>query len=330
MSSLIIRKHSAKVWEHIPSDQPTPFYLSKFYVSLDDNKIRIVEQGESKRNAYSVFNITIEVVGGGTFTGFTSASALLEKLEELGYPAFYKDGELVFTPENVANKATNLTSPNNTTYPTTQAVVNGLDGRLPNAEANYTNATLPFGATDKAIVFQSGVPKLVNVSELGGGGGSEYFYVSFNGYIQFVQAPTSWFGRSLGPQNVGWYTTNVNLHTQNIGTNPLIIDFRSGAISFPFNCILEDVEVVLQRATVNRSVRVNFNVYTLSGGLAVNTRNVLQITTDSTQKKLTNSDYTIPNITINKGERITSVVNQITDDTGVATNWDFVLKFKKV
>jgi hypothetical protein len=33
---------------------------------------------------------------------------------------------LGFTPENVANKATNLTSPDNTKYPTTQAVVDGL------------------------------------------------------------------------------------------------------------------------------------------------------------------------------------------------------------
>jgi hypothetical protein len=33
---------------------------------------------------------------------------------------------LGFTPENVANKATNLTSPDNTKYPTTQAVADGL------------------------------------------------------------------------------------------------------------------------------------------------------------------------------------------------------------
>lgn len=37
---------------------------------------------------------------------------------------------LGFTPENVANKATNLTSPDNTKYPTTQTVVDGLATKL--------------------------------------------------------------------------------------------------------------------------------------------------------------------------------------------------------
>ncbi len=35
-----------------------------------------------------------------------------------------------FTPENVANKATDLTGPNNTKYPTTQAVSTALDGKM--------------------------------------------------------------------------------------------------------------------------------------------------------------------------------------------------------
>lgn len=40
-----------------------------------------------------------------------------------------KQDSLGFTPENVANKATDLTSPDNTKYPTTQAVANGLSGK---------------------------------------------------------------------------------------------------------------------------------------------------------------------------------------------------------
>jgi hypothetical protein len=43
---------------------------------------------------------------------------------------------LGFTPENVTNKATNLTTPDNTKYPTTQAVANGL--ALNVAKADYT------------------------------------------------------------------------------------------------------------------------------------------------------------------------------------------------
>ena len=40
-----------------------------------------------------------------------------------------KQNSLGFTPENVTNKATNLTSPDNTKYPTTQAVSTALSGK---------------------------------------------------------------------------------------------------------------------------------------------------------------------------------------------------------
>lgn len=40
-----------------------------------------------------------------------------------------KQDSLGFTPENVTNKSTNLTSPDNTKYPTTQAVATGLSGK---------------------------------------------------------------------------------------------------------------------------------------------------------------------------------------------------------
>lgn len=237
MSSLIIRKHSAKVWEHIPSDQPTPFYLSKFYVSLDDNKIRIVEQGESKRNAYSVFNVTIEVVGGSTFSGFTSASELLEKLEELDYPAFYRDGEffltedavisaLGYTPENVANKATTLGSPNDTTYPTTQTVVTEFNKKLSNLVADYTNATTPLNIDDKAIIFQGGTPKLVNVSEFSK---PSSFDQDFIYSIPKIQSPAISFMNNVGNIN-GTKLYGNNFVENNKNTGPLI-QINSGSSS---------------------------------------------------------------------------------------------------
>lgn len=58
-----------------------------------------------------------------------------------------KQDSLGFTPENVANKATSLASPNNTTYPTTQAVVNALPPEVfvdstPSADVTATVETL--------------------------------------------------------------------------------------------------------------------------------------------------------------------------------------------
>jgi hypothetical protein len=51
---------------------------------------------------------------------------------------------LGFTPEDVANKATNLTSPDNTKYPTTQAVVDGLAFKqnLPTVQSSSITAVL--------------------------------------------------------------------------------------------------------------------------------------------------------------------------------------------
>jgi nitrogen fixation protein len=58
---------------------------------------------------------------------------------------------LGFTPENVANKATNLTSPDNTKYPTTQAVVNGLATK----QNTLTNPVTGTGANGQ-VAFWNG------------------------------------------------------------------------------------------------------------------------------------------------------------------------------
>ena len=58
---------------------------------------------------------------------------------------------LGFTPENVANKATNLTSPDNTKYPTTQAVVDGLATK----QNTLTNPVTGTGANGQ-VAFWNG------------------------------------------------------------------------------------------------------------------------------------------------------------------------------
>jgi hypothetical protein len=62
-----------------------------------------------------------------------------------------KQNSLGFTPENVANKATNLTSPDNTKYPTTQAVVDGLATK----QNTLTNPITGTGANGQ-VVFWNG------------------------------------------------------------------------------------------------------------------------------------------------------------------------------
>jgi hypothetical protein len=60
-------------------------------------------------------DITTALTGYATQAWVNSQGFITNVITALGY-----------TPENVANKATNLTSPDNTKYPTTQAVANGL------------------------------------------------------------------------------------------------------------------------------------------------------------------------------------------------------------
>jgi hypothetical protein len=74
---------------------------------------------------------------------------------------------LGFTPENVANKAINLAGPNQTTYPTTLAVVNGLDlkqnslGFTPENVANKNTST-SLGTSDSLYPTQNAVKTYVD------------------------------------------------------------------------------------------------------------------------------------------------------------------------
>lgn len=68
--------------------------------------------------------------------------------------------DLGYTPENVANKATNLSSPNNTKYPTVQAVVNAIAALAPGGVTSFntrTGAIMPvpgdYSKTDVGLAF---------------------------------------------------------------------------------------------------------------------------------------------------------------------------------
>jgi len=78
-----------------------------------------------------------------------------------------KQDSLGFTPENVANKATDLTSPDNTKYPTTQAVATGLSGKqdsLGFTPENVSNksATTTLGTSDTLYPTQNAVKTYVD------------------------------------------------------------------------------------------------------------------------------------------------------------------------
>jgi hypothetical protein len=97
-----------------------------------------------------------------------------------------KQNALGYTPENVSNKATDLTSPDNTKYPTTLAVSNALAS----AGVTLTETEIDFGSLPvqgkKFTITQAGVlpASLVSVSPSGnvatGRVGDDYEWDSIN------------------------------------------------------------------------------------------------------------------------------------------------------
>lgn len=95
MATLEIRRKTSKVWEHVSSDLGT-YIVSKMYCKTNDDIFKIIESGGSKRGEYNYADITIydDVTSGGAET-FTSALALMQRLEALSYVGFYYDGDVI-------------------------------------------------------------------------------------------------------------------------------------------------------------------------------------------------------------------------------------------
>jgi len=89
----------------------TPSALTK----TDDTNVTLTLGGTPSTSLLQAVSLTLGWTGTLADGRIASASTWNAKQNALGY-----------TPENVANKATSLTSPDNTKYPTTQAVADGL------------------------------------------------------------------------------------------------------------------------------------------------------------------------------------------------------------
>jgi hypothetical protein len=113
------------------------------------NTSELVNDGEDGVNPFITLEdipapITIDAVPTDGSTNAVSSNGVFDALAN-------KQNSLGFTPENVANKATNLTSPDNTKYPTTQAVVDGLATK----QNTLTNPVTGTGANGQ-VAFWNG------------------------------------------------------------------------------------------------------------------------------------------------------------------------------
>lgn len=200
---------------------------------------------------------------------------------------------------------------------------------IDNIASLYVQKVTSSGVERAYIINADGSQTTKPTSEFGGGG--EFFYVHMNQYVQYNQAPTTWYGRAYGPQNVGWHAT-ANQHTLSIGTNPLSFDAQSPAVTLPFDCQVEEAFVTIQRSNGdNRTLNLRFYAFDIVSLVPANIQQVLNISTLSIWgiKSLT-TDFTVPANTFTKGQRITTVTNQSSDLTGVAVSWEVLIKLKKI
>ena len=111
----------------------TPSALTK----TDDTNVTLTLGGTPSTALLQAVSLTLGWAGTLADSRIASASTWNNKQNALGY-----------TPEDVANKATSLTSPDNTKYPTTQAVADGLA-----LKANITDVeTILFKSSTTTVV----------------------------------------------------------------------------------------------------------------------------------------------------------------------------------
>lgn len=122
----------------------TPSALTK----TDDTNVTLTLGGTPSTALLQAVSLTLGWAGTLADSRIASASTWNNKQNALGY-----------TPEDVANKATSLTSPDNTKYPTTQAVQIGLDLKANKSEVvvlvNKISTTYTVTGTTSETPFTS-------------------------------------------------------------------------------------------------------------------------------------------------------------------------------
>lgn len=134
-------------------------YFRNFTPFVTGNKVSIVNAYNSCISLTDAPTIYSDfVVDGVTYANVNDLQIAL-------LPIVYTRSSLLgFTPENVANKATNLTSPDDTKYPTTLAVSTALSGKqdtLTNpitgtGTTNYVSKFTGSGTLGNSLIFDNG------------------------------------------------------------------------------------------------------------------------------------------------------------------------------
>ena len=197
--ALKIYKKSLLVWQFI-DELLGEFIPSAFSIDTLNNKVTIVYKAGANSRTFNLVDVELYDIGEiSPYPTFLNTTAFMQKLEDMACPCF---------PEFISNS---LLSKNLT---------------------NYENATLPILDDDKIIIFQSGVPKIVNKSEIGGNVLK----------TQTFSLTRDWLTATLDRV----YYINFNNNTiefKPVGVNNTVIDSLTGrnvgmAVA-PYNCVIK-------------------------------------------------------------------------------------------
>jgi len=206
-------------------------------------------------------------------------------------------------------------------------IVGGAD-KLDKDISLYTNATLPLDDTDNLLVNQSGEWKVVDKSEVSGGGATdEHFVISFGiaKNANYVGA-----GNWQTPDRNGSTIFNDTSSFGNYYNGTIVTDARVGKVKLPFNCQLVDGSFYLTHAGgTNGAEELRIIGFEVSGASVVGTTTMASATYTQGNSTSNGDLGSFSGSTFNRGSFVT-YSNKSTNASVYIAEGVITLVFKKI
>lgn len=224
MATLLIEKNTLNVWTHTPSDFQ-PYILTQFYAKSNGNNFSVFEFSGVQRGSYNFSDISIKDGLNPIETGFSSIRQVMLRLEELLYPGFDFDGEVVpadLISTDPSNKLT--TGTDNKLFVPDEGVDDTADHLKGNWNASTNTPTLANGIGqigDYYVVTNAGTQLGIvwGVGDIAAYNGSTYYKMVNNNQSPVLTTNTNITSSNLTTQDVAGFVSYIN------ALNPIITLF---------------------------------------------------------------------------------------------------------